>query len=75
MTTAHLGDGTAEADSTSEVPNIDPVCPPPKWRMAFNSRRASIIEAAGIATLFLSVALIASVLFSNGNDGRRLAPI
>jgi hypothetical protein len=32
--------------------------------MAFDQRRASIIEAAGIATIILSVVLIASVLYS-----------
>jgi hypothetical protein len=32
--------------------------------MPFDPRRASIIEAAGIAALILSVALIVSILFS-----------
>jgi hypothetical protein len=38
--------------------------PPTRWQMPFNPRRAFIIEVAGAATVILSVALVACVLFS-----------
>jgi hypothetical protein len=38
--------------------------PPKTWRMAFHPRRAFNLEVAGIATLILSVALIAYVLIA-----------
>ena len=37
---------------------------PPRWRMAFDPSRASILEVAGIATIILSVVVIASVVYS-----------
>ena len=35
-----------------------------KWRMLFNSRRAFIIQAVGISTVFLSVAAVVVLFFA-----------
>ena len=37
---------------------------PPRWRMSFNPRRALIIEAAGIATVIVSVAALVVLFFA-----------